>query len=109
MTDGAAEPCPTTGDWLVVLARLEDDLRRTEQQLDSPELAAPSPWTPPADLGPMPRLLVERATDLLARQQTLRRALTRSLDELAAHRQFTDRVSATVTARHAAVYVDVTA
>jgi hypothetical protein len=58
--------------WSAALDALEADVTRVEQltrgQVD-PTAVEVEPWTPPTDLGPLPREFRARAEALVARQQ----------------------------------------
>lgn len=57
--------------WLEVLAELEDAVVQAGRPdgFDGAD-ADPTPWTPPAGIGPLPEDLAERARTLLASQES---------------------------------------
>lgn len=64
--------------WSTALASLEMDVAEAESMLALDRVfdeVARDPWTPPANLGPLPAHLVERARTLLARQLSVSKEL----------------------------------
>lgn len=70
-------PAPSwTTEWGRALHALELDVERVETLLralhsGAEPADAPSPWSPPSNLGPLPESLRERAQQVLARQLEL--------------------------------------
>lgn len=80
--------------WVDVLDRLEADLRALDDALDAGEPVPLQTWSPPRDLGPLPELLRDRATDIASRLSELQAAararlagLGRDLDDLERRRR----------------------
>ena len=98
------------GSWHEALTAAELDLDETEAMLarlhaDAEAVPAlPKPWTPPADLGPLPGDQVDRARSLLARHHRLAVELASAMTSNRQHRRITDSVAQRSDARP--VYVD---
>jgi hypothetical protein len=86
--------------WSVILDRFEADIALAVSG------GTPGSWTPPADVGPVPPELLERAARVLDAQQETRAILTRSRDDAAAHRDALDSVPDSGHSGHA-LYLDV--
>lgn len=77
--------------WDDVLDGLERELDAVAQGAVPPTDAATTAWEPPADLGPLPAALADRARMLLARQHAQAARLRATLDETLAARRRTGR------------------
>ncbi|WP_413451444.1 hypothetical protein AA0Y32_16170 [Georgenia phoenicis] len=66
--------------WEAALTELELDVAETEAMLAGDHVTpAQSPWAPPADLGPLPEPLLERAQQLATRQAEVAQRLSEAL------------------------------
>jgi len=115
MAAGVPHGGPVDG-WDAVLSRLESSVARTERLLEVAENGtsgyddrADAHWQPPADLGPLPAHLVERALSLRARQEAVDQAVRSALLRTGQHRRLTDRVDAATSAPTAPAYLDLRA
>ena len=95
--------------WQEALDRLEAHADRAERMLQGLGATDIEPWTPPADLGPMPLGFLPRARLLLERQQRLMAAMPSVLADLRQQQRVTDRVSEATTTPAPPVYLDVIA
>jgi hypothetical protein len=86
--------------WASILDRFEADIAVAVSG------GTPESWTPPADAGPVPPELAERAARVLDAQQETRSILTRSRADAAAHRDALDSVPDAGDSGHA-LYLDV--
>ena len=95
--------------WAAVLDRLETDVALAEQLAHDPSGPSPEPWEQPTLDAPLPLGLVDRAHDVLARQNQVRAALASALS--ATHRQqdFASRVDRATRLAEPSIYVDVSA
>ena len=75
------------------------------------EAAVATPWTPPQVPGPLPPEMLQRAQELLARQQLVIGATTRAMAGSRQSQAFVNRVSDATAVRRSehAVYLDVRA
>lgn len=96
--------------WETEIDRLELEVIRIERLLRGLHAAPEEPWQPPAVPGPIPFDLLERAIDLLDRQQEAREALKVALAEAQKQVAYADRV-ARVSGRSLAdpIYLDLEA
>lgn len=83
---------PLTG-WIATLDQLEAGIERFEAELDAGEIGEVELWVPPADLGPLPESLRQRAVSLTWRMTAMeqrardrRAVLQRELDDLGRRR-----------------------
>lgn len=86
--------------WTTILDRFEADIALAVSG------GTPEPWTAPADVGPVPPELVERAARVLDAQQETQSILTKSRTDAAAHRDALDSVPDAGNSGHA-FYLDV--
>ena len=97
-----AVPCR----WSQVLDQLEDDVHRSERDPGSLR----SSWHPPADLGPLPVEMAERATRLVARQQRVADEISARIGTIARHQSLVSALDSRSAHQHRpSVYVDVRA
>ena len=104
--------------WTTVLDSLEvaiDDAVAGDLDADDlygadivPETAVLGGWTPPADLGPIPAELMERALRINGRQQDAAAQLTGELRTLRRHRSVLGSVQTAIAPEEKSVYLDVT-
>jgi hypothetical protein len=97
--------------WSAVLDELERSVAQAERSLTTGGTEPYADWQPPADLGPLPHELADRAAGLVERQ---RRTLAEAAPALVAAREalaFSRRArpAATITRPTTSVYLDVTA
>jgi hypothetical protein len=95
--------------WAVVLDRLEADLALAEHLADDPTAESPARWEAPTVDSPIPAGLVDRAHDVLTRQQRVQEALAASLTATSRQQDFTSRVDRATARTEQAVYLDVSA
>lgn len=96
--------------WGEALDRLEAHADRAERLLSGESAdAAPAPWQPPAELGPLPNELIPRARELLARQQQLMARIPAVLSDKRQQQRIADRVGDATAAATTPIYLDVTA
>lgn len=95
--------------WETVLDRLELDLLQSERKLANPDAPDPEPWSAPTMPGPIPADLVDRARDILARQQEVRDKLAVAALSLRRHEDFAAKVDRAVTPTGRPVYLDIEA
>jgi len=98
--------------WQVTLDRIELDVIRAErglaQGLGQGPVRTVDQWDKPADHGPVPDELRDRAEEILARQRECMASMTALLGVNAKHQAMTDVLGQVSTRRHGlAVYVDV--
>lgn len=91
----------TASDWADALAALEHDVAAAELVLqdltsttpaDDGDAPVTSPWQPPAELGPLPDALAERARDLVARQRRVAVELAAATALVRRQVRYADRV-----------------
>ncbi|WP_336857737.1 hypothetical protein [Sinomonas albida] len=92
--------------WDDVLGRLVADLDDAERRLDAQAAPAVERWTPPADLGPLPERLLERAVAVLSRQGKVAERLDEARTAAGRHLAALDAIPAR--RQGAALYLDVT-
>lgn len=82
MSARTVEPTGWDAAWADALSALEIDLELAERMLALDHIAEdpPEPWTPPADLGPLPLEFADRVRALLDRQIELARRLAEAAD-----------------------------
>ncbi|MCL2467845.1 MAG: hypothetical protein FWF02_04410 [Micrococcales bacterium] len=96
--------------WVEALTVLEMDVATAEAMLDNDHLpsvedvARMAAWQPPADLGPLPASLVDRAQALANHQRAVAEAVTRAMIANRRHVAALDQIRATPPSRP--VYVD---
>lgn len=96
--------------WQVTLDRLELDVMRTERALASDGDVRTDQWDVPADHGPIPEDLRQRAQDIAARQQVLLEQISTRLGQTLRQQAVTDQISRSSTRNpQQPVYVDVNA
>jgi hypothetical protein len=81
--------------WTTILDRFEADIALAVCG------GTPESWTPPADAGPIPTELVERAVRVRDAQQETRSILARSRADAAAHLEALDAVPSSRRSGHA--------
>jgi hypothetical protein len=86
--------------WEAALARVAEDVDALEQALAAGAEVVPRPWTPPADLGPLPASLQTLAEDLVARIARADALLRAARDAVSGHRRDVDRRRAAGAAYH---------
>ncbi len=93
--------------WEVTLDRLELDVMRVERGLANNSVVACDPWDVPADYGPIPQGLQERAQQLLARQRDCMTTMAEVLTAVGRQQAVVDAVGqATSTHGITPVYVE---
>lgn len=95
--------------WETALDRLELDIINAERRLVGKHAPDPEPWDEPQLTGPMPSDLVDRAKDLLARQDAVREQMAAALQTLRDQRDFATRVDRATARTARPVYVDLDA
>ncbi|CAB4734317.1 MAG: hypothetical protein F2667_14615 [Actinobacteria bacterium] len=96
--------------WQVTLDRIELDVMRAERDLGRGEILHTDPWDLPADYGPLPDELRERAEEILARQHALIEEMTGALGYTVRQRAVADAVGRVSTrGLKYPIYVDVSA
>lgn len=96
-------------EWELQLDQLHLETLRIERAVRAIEGLPARPWQPPEMSGSLSAELLDRATELLARQRAAHGALTRLLDQARQEAAFADRVAEhTATARRP-VYLDLRA
>ncbi|MGZ4445122.1 MAG: hypothetical protein ACXVWZ_00615 [Nocardioides sp.] len=95
--------------WETALDRLELDVMRAERMLDDATITGIESWDEPQLAGPIPPDLVERALEILERQERVQRVLAERLGELRAQHEFAERVDRATGRVRRPVYVDVEA
>ena len=94
--------------WQVNLDRIELDVMRAERNLERGLLLQTDPWDVPADYGPIPAELRERAESLLERQKAILQRIADTLGVTLKHQAVVDAVGRTsVAGRGYPIYVDV--
>lgn len=94
--------------WQVNLDRIELDVMRAERNLERGLLLQTDPWDVPADYGPLPAELRERAEEILARQKAIIAKIAETLGVTLKHQAVVDAVGRTsVAGRGYPIYVDV--
>lgn len=86
--------------WSAILDRFEADIALAVSG------STPGRWAPPADVGPVPAELLERAVRVLDAQREAQSILAKARDEAAAHRDALDAVPDVGHSGHA-LYLDV--
>ena len=111
MTVTESRPSGFDAAWVQALTDLEMDVATAEAMLDSDHLpsvaqvAQMAAWQPPADLGPLPAPLLERAQVLADRQRSVAEAITRAMINNRRHLAALDEIHAPPPSRP--VYLDV--
>lgn len=103
--DAAAAGTPTEA-WARALDALEAQIVVGRQLTEGRSPAVPEPWSAPADLGPLPAELLERAGELHARQQALLADLPESIARVRRQLSVTKKVSDATTSARRPVYID---
>lgn len=108
----------TDAGWEEILDRIEADLERAEARLSDPRavaeevdaLAGIEPWAEPQPGTPLPAYLLDRARELIRRQEAVLVLLPRAQDRLRKQQAFTTRVRETTRSTGVtSVYIDATA
>ena len=95
--------------WVVALDRLEVDVTLAERLADDPGLPSSDVWIEPQLAGPIPPALVDRARDLLVRQQRAQESLVAALAATGRQQDFTTKVDRATRRTEPSLYLDVTA
>lgn len=104
----APDPEASFKAWQVNLDRIELDVMRAERNLERGLLLQTDPWDVPADYGPIPDELRERAEEILARQRTIIERIAETLGVTLKHQAVLEAVGrSAVTGRTYPIYVDV--
>lgn len=97
----------TTVSWESVLDGLEAAVIVGEQTvLTGATLTDLTPWEPPADLGPIPAELRDRARELAERQQSVLADLPAAMAKVQRQLDLTHRITEATAERRPAVYID---
>jgi hypothetical protein len=108
-TDGVPGS-PDLAAWEEELDRLEADVSASERLLDERLPQDVAFWTPPADLGPFPAELAERAVALLDRMIQLQQDVPEAMEQIRRQLGATRRVAeATSSVRRTSLYIDTSA
>jgi hypothetical protein len=95
--------------WVSALDDLERQLTYADRLQPSEAAERLADWVPPVDLGPLPRQLTGRASDLAARQRALISRLTPQLLGTRQQLQLGRRIGHATTQPAVPLYIDVTA
>lgn len=104
--DAAATPVET---WARALDALEAQILLGRQLTEGRSPAVPEPWSTPADLGPLPAELLDRAGEVHAQQQALLAELPDFIARVRRQLSVTKRVSDATASGRRPVYIDQTA
>ncbi|MBG6190478.1 hypothetical protein IWX64_001418 [Arthrobacter sp. CAN_A212] len=99
-------PDLTHGQWVAVLDTLERGIATAANAQHDDVVDASPGWHPPADPGPLPSDLVERALHIQAAQRSIAGQLRSAVRDNRQHHALLGAVNAS-TARPGAVYLDV--
>jgi hypothetical protein len=113
-TDAAHRDGAWDGAWEAALDELELSLDEAERLLGATlgdELEVPGPWTPPTIPAPVPAAMLDRAQELVARQQLVVTRTVAAMTENRRNLALLDRVNDVTSVRRTdrPVYVDVRA
>lgn len=105
---GLSDPEGAFKAWQVNLDRIELDVMRAERNLERGMLLQTDPWDVPADYGPLPEELRERAEGILARQRAIIQRIAETLGYTLKQQALVEAVGRTsVAGRGYPIYVDV--